>query len=394
MRSTEQVTAVVLAGGMARRMGGVDKGWADLNGKPLIHHVLDRILPQVSRCLINANRSLDAYGTLGLPVVTDLEGGFEGPLMGIATGLHHATTEWVLFVPCDGPFLPQELVARLLAKAEQADADIAVAHDGKRLQPVVALIRRNMLESVRVVLAKGERKIDRWYVQQRMVEVDFSDYPDAFVNVNRKDDIAQLQQVPKLLGLAAWSGTGKTTLLKRLLPELKARGIRVGVIKHAHHQFDVDHPGKDSYELRHAGADQMLICSAKRWALMSEEQQGTMPSLSSMLNKLEHSKLDLVMVEGFKKAAFPKIELYRREVNKPQLHGDDENIIAVVSDETIQLARDLPLLDLNNTEGIVAFILSYLNEKGAKEEANKETAAKVDAIKDGSFDCAVVGGKL
>lgn len=394
MRSTEQVTAVVLAGGMARRMGGVDKGWADLNGKPLIHHVLDRILPQVSRCLINANRSLDAYGTLGLPVVTDLEGGFEGPLMGIATGLHHATTEWVLFVPCDGPFLPQELVARLLAKAEQADADIAVAHDGKRLQPVVALIRRNMLESVRVVLAKGERKIDRWYVQQRMVEVDFSDYPDAFVNVNRKDDIAQLQQVPKLLGLAAWSGTGKTTLLKRLLPELKARGIRVGVIKHAHHQFDVDHPGKDSYELRHAGADQMLICSAKRWALMSEEQQGTMPSLSSMLNKLEHSKLDLVMVEGFKKAAFPKIELYRREVNKPQLHGDDENIIAVASDETIQLARDLPLLDLNNTEGIVAFILSYLNEKGAKEEANKETAAKVDAIKDGSFDCAVVGGKL
>jgi molybdopterin-guanine dinucleotide biosynthesis protein A len=302
--------------------------------------------------------------------VTDLESGFEGPLMGIATGLHHATTDWVLFVPCDGPFLPQTLVARLLAKAQESDAEIAVAHDGKRLQPVVALIRRNLLDSVRAVLATGERKIDRWYVQQRMVEVDFSDYPDAFVNVNRKDDIAQLQQVPKLLGLAAWSGTGKTTLLKQLLPELKARGVRVGVIKHAHHQFDVDHPGKDSYEIRHAGADQMLICSSQRWALMSEEKQSDMPSLSLMLNKLDHSTLDLVLVEGFKKAVFPKIELYRRDVNKPQLHGEDENIIAVASDETIQLSRDLPLLDLNNIGSITDFILSYLHEQsGATHKA-------------------------
>nr|WP_245573831.1 molybdopterin-guanine dinucleotide biosynthesis protein MobB [Neptunomonas japonica] len=185
--------------------------------------------------------------------------------------------------------------------------------------------------------------------------------------------------MPKLLGLAAWSGTGKTTLLKQLLPELKARGVRVGVIKHAHHQFDVDHPGKDSYEIRHAGADQMLICSSKRWALMSEEPQSATPSLSSMLNKLEHSALDLVMVEGFKKEVFPKIELYRREVNKPQLHGEDENIIAVASDEAIQLVRDLPLLDLNNIGSIVAFILSYLNEKG---------------IKGGSFHNAAVGDKL
>lgn len=360
MHNTDQVTAVVLAGGMARRMGGIDKGWVELNGKPLIHHVLDRVLPQVSRCLINANRSLDAYGTLGLPVVTDLESGFEGPLMGIATGLHHATTDWVLFVPCDGPFLPEDLVTRLLVKAQQNDTEIAVAHDGKRLQPVMALIKRSLLENVRAVLEKGERKVDRWYAQQRMVEVDFSDYPDAFVNVNRKDDIAQLQQMPKLLGLAAWSGAGKTTLLKQLLPELKAHGVRVGVIKHAHHQFDVDHPGKDSYELRHAGADQMLICSSKRWTLMVEEHQGGTPSLSSMLNKLDHSRLDLVLVEGFKKATFPKIELYRRALNKPQLHADDENIIAVASDEIIHLARELPLLDLNNIGSIVAFILSYL----------------------------------
>nr|WP_238377147.1 molybdopterin-guanine dinucleotide biosynthesis protein MobB [Neptunomonas antarctica] len=166
--------------------------------------------------------------------------------------------------------------------------------------------------------------------------------------------------MPKLLGLAAWSGTGKTTLLKQLLPVLKAQGVRVGVIKHAHHQFDVDHPGKDSYELRHAGADQMLICSSNRWALMVEEKQVGMPSLSTMLTQLDYSKLDLVLVEGFKTASFAKIELYRREVNKPQLYSEDKNIIAVACDEVIPLTSDIPLLDLNNIDQIAAFIQTYL----------------------------------
>ena len=134
----------------------------------------------------------------------------------------------------------------------------------------------------------------------------------------------------------------------------------MGVIKHAHHQFDVDHPGKDSYELRHAGADQMLICSSKRWALMVEENQVEMPSLSKMLHQLDHSKLDLVLVEGFKKVSFPKIELYRREMNKPQLYMGDENIIAVACDEVIPLGCDIPLLDLNNIEQIAAFIQRYI----------------------------------
>ncbi|GGK77973.1 molybdenum cofactor guanylyltransferase MobA [Amphritea balenae] len=359
MSNTDQITAVILAGGMARRMGGIDKGWMGLDGKPLIRHVLDRIQPQTGRCLINANRSLDAYGTLGLPVVTDLAGDFEGPLMGIATGLHHAATEWVLFAPCDSPFLPVDLAERMLSQAEEQSADIAVAHDGKRLQPVVALIKRSLLESLQAVLAAGERKIDRWYAQHRMIEVDFSDSPDGFINVNRRDDLAELQQMPKLLGLAAWSGTGKTTLLKKLLPELKASGIRVGVIKHAHHQFDIDHPGKDSYELRHSGADQVLICSSNRWALMVEENQGDMPSLTRMLSKMDCSKLDLVLVEGYKKAEIPKIELYRRALEKPQLHGEDNNIIAVASDGPMQLARDLPQLDLNNTDAMVAFIEDF-----------------------------------
>lgn len=360
MLSKDQVTAVVLAGGMARRMGGVDKGWMELNGKPLIRHVLETVQPQVKSCLINANRSLDAYGTLGMPVVCDLEGDFQGPLMGIATGLYHANTDWVLFVPCDSPYLPPNLVGRLLSKAEEG-AEIVVAHDGQRLQPVVSLIKRDLLDSLQATLVKGERKIDRWYALHNMVTADFSDHKEAFVNVNRKDDLAELQQMPKLLGFAAWSGTGKTTLLKQLIPMLKQQGVRVGVIKHAHHQFDIDHPGKDSYELRKAGADQMLISSGKRWALMVEEDQGDRPSLMHMISRLDHSLLDLVLVEGFKQDPFPKIELHRRNLKRELIHGDDENIIAFASDEPVEMQRDIPILDINDPEAILKFIQDYLN---------------------------------
>jgi len=356
----QQVTAVILAGGMARRMGGVDKGWMELAGKPLVRHVLDVVEPQVSKCLVNANRSLDAYGALGWPVVADLEEGFHGPLMGMATGLKHATTEWVLFVPCDGPNLPEVLAERMLQAAIKQNADIAVAHDGKRMQPVVALIRRSLLPALKQALADGERKIDRWYQTQALAEVDFSDYPDAFINVNRKDDLEALQQMPKLLGFAAWSGTGKTTLLKELIPMLKQRGVRLGVLKHAHCQFDIDHPGKDSYELRKAGADQMLIASSQRWALMTEQPREDNPPLSEMLSKLDHSALDLVLVEGFKKEKLPKIELRREAVEKAELYRDDPNIIAVAADYKLPADCALPQLDLNQPEQILAFILDYL----------------------------------
>ena len=359
MPSKDQVSAVVLAGGMARRMGGVDKGWMALNGKPLIRHVVETVQPQVKQCLINANRSLDAYGTLGIPVVCDLEEGFQGPLMGIATGLFHAHSDWVLFVPCDCPNLPDDLVQRLLDKAH-AGVDLVVAHDGQRLQPVVALIKKDLLSSVRATLAEGERKIDRWYALHNMATADFSDQKEAFLNVNRKEELAELQQMPKLLGFAAWSGTGKTTLLKQLIPLLKARGIRVGVIKHAHHQFDVDHPGKDSYELRKAGADNMLICSGKRWALMVEEEQGDRPALMQMIQHLDRS-LDLILVEGFKQESFPKIELHRPALGRDLMHGDDESIIAFAADEPVAMQRDIPILDINDPEAILSFIQGYLN---------------------------------
>lgn len=356
-----EITAVILAGGQARRMGGVDKGWMELNGKPLIRHVQDIISPQVPRVLINANRSLDAYSTLSCPVIADLDAGYQGPLMGIATGLQHATDPWVLFVPCDSPYLPRNLAERMLEQAEKEGADIAVAHDGVRLQSVVALIKRDLLESVKADLAAGGRKVERWYAKHRVTQVDFSDHPEAFTNVNHRDDLAGLQKMPKLLGFAAWSGTGKTTLLKQLIPRLKSRGVRLGVIKHAHHKFDIDHPGKDSYELRKAGADQMLISSGQRWALMVEQDQGDQPSLNHLLNRMDHELLDLVLVEGFRHNAIPKIELHRASLGKPLLCENDENIIAIAADTVIELPRDLPQFDLNQPESLVEFIIQYKN---------------------------------
>lgn len=168
-----------------------------------------------------------------------------------------------------------------------------------------------------------------------------------------------------LIGFAAYSGTGKTTLLSKIIPVLKSRGIRLGVLKHAHHAFDIDHPGKDSYTLRHAGATQMLIASSKRWALMTETPDNENdPSLDEMLSHLDQSQLDLILVEGFKTEPHPKIELHRPSLNsaanpRPFLHESDANIIAIASDEAIEPLRDMPQLDINNVEQIVDFVLDF-----------------------------------
>ncbi len=168
------------------------------------------------------------------------------------------------------------------------------------------------------------------------------------------------QQKP-LLGFAAFSGTGKTTLLSKILPILKSQGIRVGVLKHAHHDFDIDHPGKDSHTLRHAGASQMLIASAKRWALMTETAENNQaPDLNQMLSHLDQSHLDIILVEGFKGESFPKIELHRRLLKKPFLHSSDKDIIAIATDEEISTDNNIQQLDINNENQIINFILNYL----------------------------------
>ncbi|HKQ31460.1 MAG TPA: molybdopterin-guanine dinucleotide biosynthesis protein B, partial [Burkholderiales bacterium] len=142
-----------------------------------------------------------------------------------------------------------------------------------------------------------------------------------------------LDQFPvPLLGIAAYSGTGKTTLLRQLLPLLRAHGLRVAIVKHAHHSFDTDIPGKDSYELRKAGATQMLVASRHRWALVAETGDDAEPNLEKLLSRLDHTNLDLVLVEGFKSERFRKIELHRPSLGNPLLHPLDQSIIAIATD--------------------------------------------------------------
>lgn len=173
-------------------------------------------------------------------------------------------------------------------------------------------------------------------------------------------------EVP-VLGFAAYSGTGKTSLLTRVLPLLKQQHIRTGVIKHAHHAFDIDRKGKDSYELRKAGAGQMLIGSEKRWALIVENDADTRTTLADFIDQLDHDKLDLILVEGFKPAVIPKIELVRPSMGMKPFYPEDKSIIAVATDDELPEKTDLPILDLNQPARIVEFIINHFLRSSGKK---------------------------
>ncbi|MBJ6975931.1 bifunctional molybdopterin-guanine dinucleotide biosynthesis adaptor protein MobB/molybdopterin molybdotransferase MoeA [Vibrio cholerae] len=181
--------------------------------------------------------------------------------------------------------------------------------------------------------------------------------------------IASAHQNPQrpnlpLLGFAAYSGTGKTTLLEALLPKLTAAGLRIGLLKHAHHDFDVDKPGKDSYRLRKAGASQMLIASRNRHALMTETPDAE-AEFDYLLTRFDAEKLDMILVEGCKNIAFPKIELHRAEVGKPWLYPHDENIMAIAADKTVETA--LPQMHINDLDAIADFVLHYVQKWRAQQ---------------------------
>jgi molybdenum cofactor guanylyltransferase len=193
--SAPGVTGVVLAGGQGSRMGGVDKGLQPFRGKPMVAHAVERLAPQVQELLINANRNVEAYAQFGARVIADEIAGFAGPLAGFERGLAHASNAWVATVPCDSPFLPADLVARLRSALEAAHADLAVARTAEQAHPVFCLMRRSLHGSLRDYLARGERKIDRWYRSLAVVEVAFDDVPHAFLNINTREELAHLEPI-------------------------------------------------------------------------------------------------------------------------------------------------------------------------------------------------------
>jgi molybdopterin-guanine dinucleotide biosynthesis protein A len=211
----DAITGVILAGGRARRLGGLDKGLMDYAGRPLVEWVIAALRPQVRTLIINANRNLERYRAYGWPVVSDRTADFQGPLAGIASALAVAETPYILTLPCDGPRPPADLGRRLCealwtpvsllgnssgslvaAGGETptaiGPAEIAVASDGARLQPVHALIPTCLASSLDEFLTAGERRVDRWYARHRTAIADFSDQPRAFANINDDEDARRL----------------------------------------------------------------------------------------------------------------------------------------------------------------------------------------------------------
>jgi len=185
----EPVTGVILAGGQGRRMGVLDKGLQVLQGRPLVQWVFDRLAPQVDSVLINANQNLARYAALGCPVVPDRIPGFAGPLAGLHAALASSAAPLVATVPCDSPFLPPDLVARLLAALQADQAELAVARSGDRVQRAFCVARRELLPQLDAFLAGGGRKVGLWHASLRTVEVTFDDEAEAFSNINTLEEL-------------------------------------------------------------------------------------------------------------------------------------------------------------------------------------------------------------
>jgi len=364
------VSGVLLAGGQARRMGGVDKGLVLYRNKPLISYALTILKPQVDSLLINANRNIDSYQAFSCPVIKDSIDNYCGPLAGMLSAMQAVDTDYILTAPCDSPNISPQLRQRLMESLIMEQADIAVAHDGERMQPVFSLLSCQLKDELQQYLQQGGRKIDLWFSQYKLAIVDFSDQKDSFINFNHLDDLAPNKQKIKapipLIGFAAFSGTGKTTLLRQLIPALSAKQIKVAVIKHAHHNFDIDIPGKDSYEIRQAGAQQILVASSRLMALMEvQPKEMRDPSLAELIPRLDCSNLDLIIVEGFKHEVMSKIELYRPKLNKPLLYPEDDNIIAIASDQALTESCNIKQLDLNNIQEMADYLEHFITHRTA-----------------------------
>ncbi len=366
----EIIPCVILAGGKGRRMGGKEKALIHLLDRPLLSYVLEKVSGKVAPIALNINTNFDNFQKFGYKIIKDPIKGHLGPLAGILASLNWAkeiNQDWVLTLPCDTPFLPKNLVQSMVeAKNKTPEVDLVVAKSRGFNHPVIALWKSDINNKLQNALNEGVRKIDIFTAQLNISYVDFDNIQnsefDPFTNLNSPQDLILAQQIlgklPPLFGLAGWSGSGKTTLSTKLIRNFTKIGINVGTLKHAHHKFDIDKPGKDSYNLRKAGARPIIISSKERFALIQENDQNEEKSLFKMVemfSKEPINKCDIIVVEGYKNENIPKLEVHRSIINKPFLFKNDKNIFAIASDNAKVTA--IPSLDLNNINSITNFLI-------------------------------------
>lgn len=370
----EIVPCVILAGGKGRRMGGKDKALIPLLDRPLLSYVLESISGHVAPIALNINTNLDKFSEFGYEIIEDPIKGHLGPLAGILASLNWArklNQKWVMTLPCDTPFLPKNIVKEMIKlKNKELDVDLVVAQSKGYNHPVIALWKSDLNLKLEKALNEGTRKIDIFTSSLKVAYVDFdkinNDNFDPFTNLNSPLDLIKAQQIlgklPPFFGLAGWSGSGKTTLCTKLIENFTKIGITIGTLKHAHHKFELDKPGKDSFNLRKAGARPMIISSKERFAMIQENDEHDEKSLFQMIEMFSKDpiqKCDLIIVEGYKNEPIPKFEVYRPIIGKPELYKEDNNIFAIASD--INIESSIPTFDLNNINSISDFIIQRYN---------------------------------
>lgn len=367
--------ALVLAGGRSTRMGE-DKAVKRLAGKPFAQIVAARIAAQASPVFINSRNP--TLATLGYDLLPDTIDGQEGPLAGILAGLEHVAAtlpaaSHLAVVPADAPFFPDTLVARLSAAITGPETIAMAAYCGDP-EPAFALWPVALAPRLHHWLETGQNRAIRAFAASFNVRlVDFVDQPShSFFNVNRpKDferarDLMGLGKTPKILGISGWKNSGKTGLTVRLVEELTARGYRVSTIKHAHHDFDIDKVGADSFRHRQAGAHEVTIVSGTRYAIMHELRGNPEPAFEEVLSRL--SPCDIVVIEGYKREPVPKIEARRLEAkSRVPLAPEDPHIVAIAADHPVTDTA-LPVFDLDDTQAVADFAERLLGFAGDMTE--------------------------
>lgn len=191
----DRVTAIILAGGKGRRLGGIDKGLIEHHSQPLVSFLIERLLPQTADIIISANRNRKSYAALGYPVIADTNNHFNGPLAGLSAAMRTLEDGWLICVPCDAPLIPNDYIARLCAAITRPNQFAAVAHDGRRIQPTHALLHQNLLHDLNEYLENGERSVQRWLTRHEPGIADFGDCANCFVNANTPAELARLKQL-------------------------------------------------------------------------------------------------------------------------------------------------------------------------------------------------------